>query len=682
MPEPTPQHAYIQWLLAHAMLEQAKHVSANYSGKGAQWQRPYAATQPEAAAQKASVWFTAYPASIMTQDGASVLQALADPELWNTLRTIGITAVHTGPLKRAGGIDGTAYTPTIDGNFDRISTEIDPQFGSDADYQQMAAAARTANVTVIGDIVPVHSGKGADWRLAERAVDDYPGLYHMVEIDSADWSLLPAVADGRDSVNLPLETVDQLAERGYIVGRLPRIIFYEPGVKESNWSATAPVVGADGKLRRWVYLHYFKEGQPVFNWLDQSFAAQRLVAGDILHSLGVLGEGMVRLDANGFLGIEKTAAGHIVSEGHPLAVIGNQLLAGLIRKAGGFSFQELNLTLEDLAAMGNGGADLSYDFVTRPAYHHALVSGDAAFLRLMLNLMHQYGIAPNGLIHALQNHDELTLELVHFWTRHAATSFELDGQVMTGSQLREAVRATMFTRCMGAPWAPYNLQSTTNGIACTTVSIITAALGITALNGLTRAQTEQIKQLHLLLVVYNAFQPGVFALSGWDLVGALPLPPAQVAHLMADGDTRWINRGSYDLLGKGGRAELPPAPALYGSLPAQLKDPASFAAQLKKLLAIRAQYRIYEGVQIAIGGEKGLLVMVHRLPDNGGTQLTAINFGAEPVAQRVSLPIRVTGALVDLLSGTVVTTLVDADALRLSLAGYSYLVGKIEASAP
>ena len=59
--------------------------------------------------------------------------------------------------------------------------------------------------------------------------------------------------------------------------------------------------GVDGKQRRWVYLHYFKEGQPVFNWLDQTFAAQRLVAGDVLHSLGELGEGMVRLDANGFL---------------------------------------------------------------------------------------------------------------------------------------------------------------------------------------------------------------------------------------------------------------------------------------------------------------------------------------------------------------------------------------------
>jgi hypothetical protein len=47
-----------------------------------------------------------------------------------------------------------------------------------------------------------------------------------------------------------------------------------------------------------------------------------------------------------------------------------------VRKLGGFTFQELNLTLEDIQDMSHGGADLSYDFVTRPAYHHALVTGD------------------------------------------------------------------------------------------------------------------------------------------------------------------------------------------------------------------------------------------------------------------------------------------------------------------
>ena len=39
--------------------------------------------------------------------------------------------------------------------------------------------------------------------------------------------------------------------------------------------------------------------------------------------------------------------------------------------------------------------------------------------------------------------------------------------------------------------------------------------------------------MHLLLAMFNALQPGVFALSGWDLCGMLTLPPEQVAELLA-----------------------------------------------------------------------------------------------------------------------------------------------------
>ena len=61
--------------------------------------------------------------------------------------------------------------------------------------------------------------------------------------------------------------------------------------------------------RRWVYLHYFKDGQPSINWLDPTSAGMRLVMGDALHALRDLGASALRLDANGFLGVEKSAAG-------------------------------------------------------------------------------------------------------------------------------------------------------------------------------------------------------------------------------------------------------------------------------------------------------------------------------------------------------------------------------------
>jgi trehalose synthase len=645
----------IRWLLDHAMLAQGAAIGRRFSGVGAMWQRPYAAAQPRAAAALASVWFAAYPGAIVTRPGESVLQTLGDPALWQAFAAIGIQAVHTGPMKRSGGVIGRSFTPSIDGNFDRIGLEIDPLLGATAEFVAMSQTAKAHGAVVIDDIVPGHTGKGPDFRLAERGYGDYPGVYHMVEIAPDDWSLLPDVPQGKDSANLGSDAVEALHAAGYIVGALSRTIFYEPGVKETDWSATAPVKGVDGVTRRWVYLHYFKEGQPTLNWLDPTFAGPRLVMGDALHSLDVLGASMLRLDANGFLGVEQRTEGPAWSEGHPLSITANQLIAGLVRKAGGFTFQELNLTVDDIAAMSNGGADLSYDFITRPAYHVALATGNTEFLRLMLREMAHAGIDPAALVHALQNHDELTLELVHFWTLHKDDHYTFGGRDLSGSELRDEIRATMYERLTG-PATPYNLRFVTNGVACTTASMAAAALGIRDLVQIDDVQAAAIQRAHLLLAMYNALQPGVFALSGWDLVGALTLPADAVAPLLADGDTRWINRGAYDLMGVDptathSQAGLPKARALYGTLPDQLRNPNSFASQLRHLLAVRARFRIYESRQIAVPDVRspGLLVMVHELPDRLGLEITALNFATQPVQEVITLPAAANLAVRELL---------------------------------
>ena len=116
--------------------------------------------------------------------------------------------------------------------------EVDPAFGTEDEFRRLCATAAEYDGTVIDDIVPGHTGKGADFRLAEMGYGDYPGIYHMVSIRPDDWHLLPDVPDGRDSVNLDGETEAALERAGYIIGQLQRVIFYEPGVKETNWSVT------------------------------------------------------------------------------------------------------------------------------------------------------------------------------------------------------------------------------------------------------------------------------------------------------------------------------------------------------------------------------------------------------------------------------------------------------------
>jgi trehalose synthase len=344
------------------------------------------------------------------------------------------------------------------------------------------------------------------------------------------------------------------------------------------------------------------------------------------------------------------------SEGHPLSQAANHLIGSMVRKLGGFTFQELNLTIDDIRATAEAGADLSYDFVNRPAYHHALATGDTEFLRLTLRTSLELGVDPAGLVHALQNHDELTYELVHWATGHRDDLYHYQGADITGGELAERVRRDLCEHLTGRD-APYNLIFTTNGIACTTATVIAATLGVGDLDEIDAATTAEITRVHLLLAMFNALQPGVFALSGWDLTGMLTLPPSEVAELLEHGDTRWIHRAAHDLMGVAPEATssasgMPRGRSLYGTIPDQLADETSFLRQLQAILAVRKRYGIAvaEQVDVPAVAHHGMLVLVHRLApaDDGAGRLhlSVLNFAAEHVTGTVRSEHLVPGAVV------------------------------------
>ena len=115
--------------------------------------------------------------------------------------------------------------------------------------------------------------------------------------------------------------------------------------------------------------------------------------------------------------------------------------------------------------------------MNRPAYHHALATADTEFVRLTLNLGRETGVEPVSLVHALQNHDELTYELVHFETLHADDRFAFRGREVSGHELAVTVRTDLLDHLTG-PEHPYNLTFTQNGIASTTATIIAAVAGL------------------------------------------------------------------------------------------------------------------------------------------------------------------------------------------------------------
>ena len=630
------------------MLLQHDSLVNSYAGQSGQWQHAYGLSRPADFLKQGSVWFAAYPDALVGEAGAKALDILASPQLHRLLSDVGVEAIHTGPMKRSGSISGKEYGPSIDGHFDRIESVVDPEYGSEAEYKNFVSVASQHGIDVIGDLVPGHTGKGPDFRLAEQNEPGFPGLYTMIEIRAEDWSVIPSVPSTQDSVNLSQPIIHALKDRGYdLIGPLDAEVFARPGIKESSWSATDIVRGVDGKDRRWVYLHIFKQGQPSLNWSDPSFAAHRLITADMLHSLKVLGAKGLRLDATMFLGIE---AGSRMEKGwlagHPLSTQVTDLLGMMARKFGGFSFQELNTDLLTIQRSLRSGPDFNYDFTTRPGYLYALVVGDGGPLRLMLRQMLSYEIQPTRLVHGLQNHDELMLETTHL-SVFGDEIFEWEESRQRGDSLFEHIHEKVISATTG-DHAPYNkVFAMSPGVCSTLPGLIAASLGIRDITQITVEQTEKIKQIHLMAAAFNALQGGIFLLSGWDLVGALPIPTESVEDFIADNDHRWINRGGYDLLRTGDGVDfsihgLPKARSLYGDLEAQLKDQGSFASRLKAMLALRKSLGISESELVSVPEvtQPGVVILINRLPEAAGKpqswQLTALNFGKVGVQQRVT----------------------------------------------
>jgi trehalose synthase len=635
----------IRWLEARSMLRRADELSEAISGKSVQWRNAYGRPRPRDFVRTASVWFTNYPRSLIASEDETLLETLGSPRLLSVLREIGIDAIHMGPMKRAGGICGRTYTPSVDGFFDRIELSMDPLLGTDEQYAAMTSVAKEHGIAVIGDLIPAHTGKGADFRLAERGYKDYAGVYTMVEIPEADWELLGDVPAGEDSVNLPVETVRLLEEKGYIPGQLEVTSFYEPGVKDTDWSATDVVTGVDGGRRRLVYLHVFKAGQPSLDWLDPSFAAQRIILGDAVQSLHVWGDAALRLDASPLLGIEpRRGLDKAWIEGHPLAEGSSNIIAMMIRKLGGYSFQEINASLEHLKRFTTWGPDLSYDFVTRPPYLYAMATGNAEPLRLMVRLMQKEDLDPGIFVHALQNHDELMFDLSHL-RRHARKEFRMGDRSVLGKALYQQMYEEAKQR-LGDSGLSYMPEFSNLGFCGTLAGYAAACCGISDPYHMTTEQRGEVQQLHLLAAFFNAMQPGVFALSGWDLVGALPLSADEVRPWIEDNDFRWLNRGAFDLMdvneaAPASKAGLPRANAVYGSIPSQLSDADSFVSRLQAMLRARTESGIALSSLVTVGepASKGVFVLLLQRPDQlGGWIITAVNFGSKSARENLHFP--------------------------------------------
>jgi maltose alpha-D-glucosyltransferase/alpha-amylase len=354
---------------------------------------------------------------------------------------------------------------------------------------------------------------------------------------------------------------------------------------------------------------------------------------------------VLRLDADAFLGVEPQpnsdeASIYIT----PLSKVSTQDIAFSIRKLGGYSFQEFAAPLATLKEFAPNGPDLSYDFFTRAEVLYGLINGNVLPLRLAHHFLLDAGVQAGTLIHDLQNHDEITFQLFELGSHD---DFQFEGQTLNGKQLKEQVLKDM-RAAVGDAAAPYNklYRPAQDGVATTFAGFIAPALGVADPYHATGDQVNLIKRGHLLVAHANAMQPGVFGISAWDLVGALPVPAENIpGNLTAGGDWRWVNRGGVDLLNANPSATqtavfgLPKAQSLYGSLPEQLQSPDSFASKIQQMLAARKRWRIAEGTMLAVPSvnDPSVCVLVMQLPDSQNLAITALNYGRMKTTAQVDL---------------------------------------------
>ncbi len=638
-----PEETHVQWLEEQSMSLEAQRLADISAGNPPLDGTDPIPPRPSAAVKQAPVWLSVHPAAIMTLPASvtrptsmvtgspTALTTLADTLLWGGMEDIGFRAMHATSTHKAGKIRGTVVEPTPPGVAAEVSLGIAPSLGGEQAYAALAGTAARHHGVLVGDILSWRTGKGADFRLAELGFQDYPDIYRMVAVEKSDWGLLPDVPKGAESATLTQAQARALTEKGYAleIAQVDSLTCPSEGNATKSlapWDATVGITGVDSQVRRWVYSHNCDPRLPLLGWFAPSFGAQRILTADAGHTL----------ETQGTLGVRLSGSPYSTPAYSPAETAAIHTTAWTAREAGGFLLLDADLSLDTIAALSTQGPDLFRDRLATAAALHAIMTGDASFLRLVLQLQDKYGLEPGRFIHGLQHEDGFGAGLAHF-AAHAEEFFDYKGKRLDGAKLRRRILDELL-QAAKVPWSAYN-KTDPDRVFATTAGLLAGALDIPDPYSATPEQLKAITQGHLLLAAFNALRPGVFSLSGRDLVGTLPLQGTS----QADKDFR-PDLGAYDLMelapdGTKSPAGLSKAHALYGPLPRQLIQADSFAFRLKQLLASRHKLQLALAQQTALLSTKGpgTIFLAHTLPDGLGHEITALNFSRKPARETVEL---------------------------------------------
>ena len=188
-------------------------------------------TAPKHAARSASEWwrsaviYQVYPRSFADSNGDGMGDLPGITSRMSSLASLGIDAIWLSPFMRS---------PQKDAGYDVSDyTDVDPLFGTLADFDEMVRAAHAVGIRVLVDLVPNHTSSQHRWfqaALAAEARSPERAFYHF--------------KDGR-------------GESGELPPNNWLSLFGGPA-----WTRTT---NSDGTPGQW-YCHLFDSSQPDLNW--------------------------------------------------------------------------------------------------------------------------------------------------------------------------------------------------------------------------------------------------------------------------------------------------------------------------------------------------------------------------------------------------------------------------------
>lgn len=358
---PRAAPSYVHWLQKQSLLHQAPGIIAQVSQSSRVWLQGAAPGRADVLLDAAPNWLQ-IDAGNMGQPVFASVAAIA-----GNAANMGFGGIYLGDTAEKPDIwleqSGAGNNPA--------SFQFDPAFGSDSDFEKLAAAAENAGIELGASLLAGATGQGPDFVLQARNAAGHAGLYAMLSAPPETLPILPDAANEWDSRALPPETVAALAEKGVIPASLARDTV--PWASKGGWAASGATTGSDGAQRRWLYRYSKSPKQPVFAWQDPSGLAAKVFAAAVIRHTGLLRQSLAGIHMEPLMGLEPNNGGKIsLSPGlDAIDAISRQ-----IHRYGGWALQADAVPASAIAAVLASACDFCRDDVTEALAVFGLIAAD------------------------------------------------------------------------------------------------------------------------------------------------------------------------------------------------------------------------------------------------------------------------------------------------------------------